>query len=67
VSARGGTYLQHNIEDVVFVNLKFRSGVSAQIQVSWLDPRKERRLTIRGLAEDGRVRRRPPGGEATHL
>jgi predicted dehydrogenase len=48
VSARGGTYLQHNIEDVVFVNLKFRSGVSAQIQVSWLDPRKERRLTIVG-------------------
>jgi predicted dehydrogenase len=48
VSARGGTYLQNNIEDVVFVNLKFRSGVSAQIQVSWLDPRKERRLTIVG-------------------
>ena len=48
VSARGGTYLQRNIEDVVFVNLKFRSGVSAQIQVSWLDPRKERRLTIVG-------------------
>jgi predicted dehydrogenase len=33
---------------VVFVNLRFRSGVSAQIQVSWLDPRKERRLTIVG-------------------
>jgi len=48
VSARGGTYLQTRIEDVVFVNLRFRSGVSAQIQVSWLDPRKERRLTIVG-------------------
>jgi predicted dehydrogenase len=48
VSARGGVYLQHNIEDVVFVNLRFRSGVNAQIQVSWLDPRKERRLTIVG-------------------
>jgi predicted dehydrogenase len=48
VSARGGTYLQDTIEDVVFVNLKFRSGVSAQIHVSWLDPRKERRLTIVG-------------------
>jgi predicted dehydrogenase len=48
VSARGGTYLQNNIEDVVFTNLKFKSGVSAQIQVSWLDPRKERRLTIVG-------------------
>jgi predicted dehydrogenase len=48
VSARGGTYLQSRIEDVVFVNLRFRSGVSAQIQVSWLDPRKERRLVIVG-------------------
>jgi len=48
VSARGGTYLQTRVEDVVFVNLRFRSGVTAQIQVSWLDPRKERRLTIVG-------------------
>jgi predicted dehydrogenase len=48
VSARGGVYLQSRIEDVVFVNLRFRSGVTAQIQVSWLDPRKERRLTIVG-------------------
>jgi predicted dehydrogenase len=48
VSARGGTYLQSRIEDVVFVNLRFRSGVTAQIQVSWLDPRKERRLVIVG-------------------
>jgi len=48
VSARGGTYLQDKIEDVVFVNLKFKSGVSAQVHVSWLDPRKERRLTIVG-------------------
>jgi predicted dehydrogenase len=48
VSARGGTYLQSRIEDVVFMNLRFRSGVNAQIHVSWLDPRKERRLTIVG-------------------
>lgn len=48
VSARGGVYLQTRIEDVVFANLRFRSGVTAQIQVSWLDPRKERRLVIVG-------------------
>jgi predicted dehydrogenase len=48
VSARGGIYLQSRIEDVVFVNLRFRSGVTAQIQVSWLDPRKERRLVVVG-------------------
>jgi predicted dehydrogenase len=48
VSARGGCYLQKGIEDVAFVNLRFASGVLAQIQLSWLDPRKERRLTVVG-------------------
>lgn len=48
VSARGGAYLQKGVEDVVFVNLRFHSGVMAQIHLSWLDPRKERRLTIVG-------------------
>jgi predicted dehydrogenase len=48
VSARGGCYLQPGIEDVVFVNIRFGSGVIAQVQLSWLDPRKERRLTIVG-------------------
>jgi predicted dehydrogenase len=33
---------------VVFVNLQFKSGVMAQIQLSWLDPRKERRVTVVG-------------------
>jgi predicted dehydrogenase len=48
VSARGGAYLQSRVEDVVFVHLRFRSGVAAQIHVSWLDPRKERRLVVVG-------------------
>jgi predicted dehydrogenase len=48
VSARGGSYLQSGIQDVAFVNLRFPSGVLAQIQLSWLDPRKERRLTVVG-------------------
>jgi predicted dehydrogenase len=48
VSARGGSYLQQGIQDVAFMNLRFKSGVVAQIQLSWLDPRKERRLTIVG-------------------
>lgn len=48
VSARGGSYLLPGIEDVVFVNLRFASGVMASIQLSWLDPRKERRLTVIG-------------------
>ncbi len=48
VTARGGVYLQQGIEDVVFVNLRFPSGVLANVQLSWLDPRKERRLTVVG-------------------
>src|SRR5262249_54174634 len=48
VGARGGSYLQPGIEDVVFVALRFASGLLASIQLSWLDRRKERRLTLVG-------------------
>ncbi len=46
VSARGQSYLQAGVEDVVFVTLKYRRGQMAHILLSWLDPRKERRLTL---------------------
>jgi predicted dehydrogenase len=48
VSARGECYLQPNIEDVVFANLHFPDKRMAQIHVSWLDPHKDRKLTIVG-------------------
>jgi predicted dehydrogenase len=48
VGARGGSYLQRGIEDVVFVTLRFATGLLAAIHLSWLDPRKERRLTLVG-------------------
>lgn len=48
VSARGHSYLRPGTEDVVFVNLQFPGGQMAQIQLSWLDPHKERRLTVVG-------------------
>jgi predicted dehydrogenase len=48
VAARGQAYLQPGVEDVVFVNLGFADGKMAQVQLSWLDPRKERRLTVVG-------------------
>lgn len=48
VAARGQSYLQPGVEDVVFMNLSFADGKMAQIQLSWLDPRKERRLTVVG-------------------
>lgn len=48
VSAQGHSYLQRGIEDVVFLMLRFRSGVLAHAHLSWLDPHKERRLTVVG-------------------
>jgi predicted dehydrogenase len=48
VSARGECYLQPGIEDVVFANLHFPDKRMAQIHVSWLDPHKDRKLTIVG-------------------
>ncbi len=48
VSARGQSYVREGIEDVVFAHLAFPDGLAAHIHVSWLDPRKERRLTVVG-------------------
>ena len=48
ITAQGKSYLQPGIEDVVFMNLEFASGVMAHVQMSWLDPHKERRLTVVG-------------------
>jgi predicted dehydrogenase len=46
--ARGESFLQPGIEDVVFCYLRFPSGVVAHMHVSWLDPHKIRRLTVVG-------------------
>jgi predicted dehydrogenase len=48
VSARGQSYVREGVEDVVFAHLSFAGGLTAHIHVSWLDPRKERRLTVVG-------------------
>jgi len=48
VSAIGKSFLQPGIEDVVFMTMEFASGAMAHVQMSWLDPRKERRLTVVG-------------------
>lgn len=48
VSARGRAYLRQGVEDVVFLNLGFDDETMAQVQLSWLDPHKERRLTVVG-------------------
>jgi len=48
VSARGISYVQPHLEDVVFVILQFPPRVLAHIHASWLDPHKIRQLTVVG-------------------
>ena len=48
VMARGQSYLQPDVEDVVFLTLRYPPDVLVGIQVSWLDPVKDRRVTIVG-------------------
>jgi len=48
VSAQGRSYLQNDVEDVVFITLYFPKKVLAHIHVSWLDPHKIRKMTIVG-------------------
>jgi predicted dehydrogenase len=48
VQARGESYMKPGIEDVVFCFLRFPSGLSAHLHLSWLDPHKERRFTVVG-------------------
>src|SRR5262245_32330707 len=46
--AEGAAYVQPGVEDVVFCFLRFPSGILAHLHLSWLDPHKERRLTVVG-------------------
>ncbi|TMQ09928.1 MAG: Gfo/Idh/MocA family oxidoreductase [Deltaproteobacteria bacterium] len=45
-SACGTAVLQPGIEDVVFVTMRYASGILANLHLSWLHPRKERRFTL---------------------
>jgi predicted dehydrogenase len=48
LEARGESYMREGVEDVVFCFLRFPSGLSAHLHLSWLDPHKERRFTVVG-------------------
>ncbi|WP_249011063.1 Gfo/Idh/MocA family protein [Conexibacter sp. DBS9H8] len=48
VVAHGESYVRPGVEDVVFCFLRFPSGLSAHLHLSWLDPHKERRFTVVG-------------------
>lgn len=65
VSARGGMYLNGEVEDVVFLTMTFPGNVLAHVQASWLDPSKVRRMTLVGsekmvvyddVADEGKVK-----------
>jgi predicted dehydrogenase len=46
--AHGASYVREGIQDVVFCYLRFPSGIVAHLHLSWLDPHKERRITVVG-------------------
>ena len=48
VSARGQSFIQDGIEDVVFLSLFFENRIMAHVHLSWLDPHKVRKTTIVG-------------------
>ncbi len=48
VAAWGSSYLQEGVEDVVFGHLRFPSGVTGHLHLSWLDPHKMRKMTVIG-------------------
>jgi len=48
VRATGAAFLQPGIEDVVVAALKYPGNILGAIQVSWLDPKKVRQMTIVG-------------------
>jgi predicted dehydrogenase len=46
--AHGASYVREGVQDVVFCYLRFPSGTVAHLHLSWLDPHKERRITVVG-------------------
>ncbi len=46
--ASGHSYLRNGVEDVVFATLRFGDGKVAHFHMSWLDPHKERKITVVG-------------------
>ena len=46
VKRTGMAYVQPDIEDVSFLNMKYPGNILVNIHVSWLDPQKLRRMTV---------------------
>lgn len=48
VTARGFSYLNNAVEDIVFVTLEYPDGIGAHLHLGWFDPRKIRLMTLVG-------------------
>lgn len=48
VSARGFSYLNGGIEDVMFLTVEYPNKIGAHLHMGWLDPRKVRLMTLVG-------------------
>lgn len=48
VTARGYSYVQRGVEDVVFMTFDYPGNVGFNVHISWLDPLKVRRMTVVG-------------------
>jgi predicted dehydrogenase len=48
VSVHGESYVRDGMHDVVFCYMKFATGISAHLHLSWLDPNTVERLTVVG-------------------
>jgi predicted dehydrogenase len=48
VSAHGTACVEPSVEDVAYLSLRFPSGIMSHVRLSWLDPRKTRRITVVG-------------------
>jgi predicted dehydrogenase len=46
--AQGQAFVRDGVEDVVFAYLRYPSGIVAHLHLSWLDPHKERKITVVG-------------------
>ncbi len=48
VQARGFSYIQDDVEDVVFCTVTYPRNMGAHLHLGWLDPRKVREMTVVG-------------------
>ena len=48
INRYGQSYVQNDIDDVVFLNMIYPQNIMANIHVSWLDPHKIRTMTLVG-------------------